>query len=120
MVSHTHMCTGACIKRLTPPPSGLLFPWVQVTPLTALKFAELSAKAGIPKGVINILPGSGSDLPPLMTLRVQKLQFLELLKAADPSDLPRAQAVWWDSVCLSTRTSVSWVSPAPRPSASRS
>ncbi|CAJ0966779.1 unnamed protein product [Ranitomeya imitator] len=31
----------------------------QVTPLTALKFAELAAKAGIPKGVINILPGSG-------------------------------------------------------------
>nr|XP_060632894.1 mitochondrial 10-formyltetrahydrofolate dehydrogenase isoform X1 [Anolis sagrei ordinatus] len=32
----------------------------QVTPLTALKFAELSVKAGFPKGVINILPGSGS------------------------------------------------------------
>ncbi|XP_053325425.1 cytosolic 10-formyltetrahydrofolate dehydrogenase [Spea bombifrons] len=32
----------------------------QVTPLTALKFAELSLKAGIPKGVINILPGAGS------------------------------------------------------------
>ncbi|XP_062989479.1 mitochondrial 10-formyltetrahydrofolate dehydrogenase [Elgaria multicarinata webbii] len=31
----------------------------QVTPLTALKFAELSVKAGFPKGVINILPGSG-------------------------------------------------------------
>uniref|UniRef100_A0A8C5GHD4 10-formyltetrahydrofolate dehydrogenase n=1 Tax=Gouania willdenowi TaxID=441366 RepID=A0A8C5GHD4_GOUWI len=31
----------------------------QVTPLTALKFAEISVKAGIPKGVINILPGSG-------------------------------------------------------------
>ncbi|XP_073476384.1 mitochondrial 10-formyltetrahydrofolate dehydrogenase [Aquarana catesbeiana] len=31
----------------------------QVTPLTALKFAELSVKAGVPKGVINILPGSG-------------------------------------------------------------
>lgn len=30
-----------------------------MTPLTALKFAELSVKAGIPKGVINILPGSG-------------------------------------------------------------
>nr|DBA31003.1 TPA: hypothetical protein GDO54_006918 [Pyxicephalus adspersus] len=30
----------------------------QVTPLTALKFAELSIKAGVPKGVINILPGS--------------------------------------------------------------
>uniref|UniRef100_A0A8D3E6R5 10-formyltetrahydrofolate dehydrogenase n=1 Tax=Scophthalmus maximus TaxID=52904 RepID=A0A8D3E6R5_SCOMX len=31
----------------------------QVTPLTALKFAELSVKAGIPRGVVNILPGSG-------------------------------------------------------------
>ncbi|KAJ1163571.1 hypothetical protein NDU88_004029 [Pleurodeles waltl] len=31
----------------------------QVTPLTALKFAELTVKAGIPRGVINILPGSG-------------------------------------------------------------
>ncbi|KAK3722291.1 hypothetical protein QZH41_009326 [Actinostola sp. cb2023] len=32
----------------------------QVTSMTALKFAELAAKAGFPKGVINILPGSGS------------------------------------------------------------
>ena len=32
---------------------------LQVTPMTALKFAELAAKAGFPKGVINILPGSG-------------------------------------------------------------
>ncbi|KAK1900805.1 Cytosolic 10-formyltetrahydrofolate dehydrogenase [Dissostichus eleginoides] len=32
----------------------------QVTPLTALKFAELAARAGIPKGVVNILPGSGA------------------------------------------------------------
>uniref|UniRef100_A0AAV2M633 10-formyltetrahydrofolate dehydrogenase n=2 Tax=Knipowitschia caucasica TaxID=637954 RepID=A0AAV2M633_KNICA len=32
----------------------------QVTPLTALKFAELAARAGFPKGVINILPGSGA------------------------------------------------------------
>lgn len=31
----------------------------QVTPLTALKFAELTMKAGFPKGVINIIPGSG-------------------------------------------------------------
>ncbi len=31
----------------------------QVTPMTALKFAELAAKAGLPKGVVNILPGSG-------------------------------------------------------------
>ncbi|XP_053285653.1 cytosolic 10-formyltetrahydrofolate dehydrogenase isoform X2 [Pleuronectes platessa] len=32
----------------------------QVTPLTALKFAELAARAGLPKGVINILPGAGA------------------------------------------------------------
>ncbi|XP_013085376.2 cytosolic 10-formyltetrahydrofolate dehydrogenase-like isoform X1 [Biomphalaria glabrata] len=31
-----------------------------VTPLTALKFAELSVLAGFPPGVINILPGSGT------------------------------------------------------------
>ncbi|KAJ8302046.1 hypothetical protein KUTeg_021033, partial [Tegillarca granosa] len=31
----------------------------QVTPLTALKFAELVVKAGFPPGVINILPGPG-------------------------------------------------------------
>ncbi|CAH0402801.1 unnamed protein product [Chilo suppressalis] len=31
-----------------------------VCPLTALKFAELSIKAGIPAGVINVLPGSGT------------------------------------------------------------
>ena len=28
--------------------------------MTALKFAELAAKAGFPKGTINIVPGSGS------------------------------------------------------------
>nr|WIM01509.1 cytosolic 10-formyltetrahydrofolate dehydrogenase [Limnephilus lunatus] len=32
----------------------------QVSPLTALKFAELTIKAGFPPGVVNILPGSGS------------------------------------------------------------
>ncbi|XP_071984943.1 cytosolic 10-formyltetrahydrofolate dehydrogenase [Engystomops pustulosus] len=32
----------------------------QVTPLTALKYAELTVKAGFPKGVVNILPGAGS------------------------------------------------------------
>ncbi|XP_077307874.1 cytosolic 10-formyltetrahydrofolate dehydrogenase isoform X1 [Lithobates pipiens] len=32
----------------------------QVTPLTALKFAEMTVKAGFPKGVVNILPGAGS------------------------------------------------------------
>ncbi|GBP27061.1 Cytosolic 10-formyltetrahydrofolate dehydrogenase [Eumeta japonica] len=33
-----------------------------VCPLTALKFAELTAKAGFPPGVVNILPGSGADV----------------------------------------------------------
>ena len=33
----------------------------QVCPLTALKFAELSVKAGIPPGVINVLPGTGRE-----------------------------------------------------------
>lgn len=31
----------------------------QVSPLTAIKFAELSVRAGIPPGVINVLPGTG-------------------------------------------------------------
>lgn len=35
---------------------------LQVTPLTALKFAELVVKAGFPPGVINILPGPGSSI----------------------------------------------------------
>ena len=30
--------------------------------MTALKFAELSVKAGFPKGVINIIPGSGKPI----------------------------------------------------------
>lgn len=33
----------------------------QVCPLTALKFAELSVKAGFPPGVINVVPGTGSQ-----------------------------------------------------------
>ena len=31
----------------------------QVSPLTALKFAELAEQAGVPAGVINVLPGTG-------------------------------------------------------------
>ncbi|XP_075953149.1 cytosolic 10-formyltetrahydrofolate dehydrogenase [Anarhichas minor] len=48
--------TAAC---LTAGNTVVLKP-AQVTPLTALKFAELAARAGLPKGVINILPGSGA------------------------------------------------------------
>ena len=30
-----------------------------MTPLTSLKFGELVARAGLPPGVVNIVPGSG-------------------------------------------------------------
>ncbi|XP_030767029.1 cytosolic 10-formyltetrahydrofolate dehydrogenase [Sitophilus oryzae] len=33
----------------------------QVSPLTALKFAELTVKAGFPPGVVNVVPGRGSE-----------------------------------------------------------
>eukprot|EP00058_Branchiostoma_floridae_P001920 XP_002587408.1 hypothetical protein BRAFLDRAFT_290865 [Branchiostoma floridae] len=46
---------------LTPGNTIVLKP-AQVTPLTALKFAELAVKAGFPPGVINILPGAGSQV----------------------------------------------------------
>ncbi|XP_014671092.1 PREDICTED: cytosolic 10-formyltetrahydrofolate dehydrogenase-like [Priapulus caudatus] len=39
----------------------------QVTPLTALKFAELVVKAGFPPGVINILTGSGAEIGAALT-----------------------------------------------------
>ena len=32
---------------------------MKVTPLTAMKFAELVVRAGFPPGVVNILPGKG-------------------------------------------------------------
>ncbi len=32
------------------------------TPLTALKFAELASQAGLPPGVLNVLPGGGSEV----------------------------------------------------------
>lgn len=37
----------------------LLILMTKVTPLTAMKFAELVVRAGIPPGVVNILPGKG-------------------------------------------------------------
>lgn len=48
-----------CIQILHTQSAALIS--IQVTPLTALKFAELTLKAGIPKGVVNILPGSGKN-----------------------------------------------------------
>ncbi len=34
----------------------------EVTPLTAIKLAELASKAGVPKGVVNIVTGSGAEV----------------------------------------------------------
>ncbi|XP_076870245.1 cytosolic 10-formyltetrahydrofolate dehydrogenase [Brachyhypopomus gauderio] len=48
--------TAACLAA----GNTLVLKPAQVTPLTALKFAELTVRAGFPRGVINILPGSGS------------------------------------------------------------
>lgn len=49
----------------------------QVTSMTALKFAELTVKAGFPKGVVNIIPGSGSKVGQAITdhMDVRKVGF---------------------------------------------
>ena len=45
---------------------------IQVTPLTAMKFAELVVKAGFPPGVINILPGKGLCKTFLFHVKIMK------------------------------------------------
>jgi formyltetrahydrofolate dehydrogenase len=49
----------------------------QVSPLTALKFAELAARAGFPPGVINIITGKGSTVGQALSEhpKVRKLGF---------------------------------------------
>ncbi|KAI6208429.1 10-formyltetrahydrofolate dehydrogenase [Aphelenchoides besseyi] len=49
----------------------------QVTPLTALKFAELAARVGFPPGVINIVTGKGSTVGQALSdhPKVRKLGF---------------------------------------------
>src|SRR5881409_1290461 len=39
----------------------------ELTPLTALKLGELGAKAGLPKGVFNVVTGSGADVGSALT-----------------------------------------------------
>ncbi len=36
----------------------------ELTPLTALRFAEIAAEAGIPDGVVNVVAGPGQRLRP--------------------------------------------------------
>ncbi|WP_100448643.1 aldehyde dehydrogenase family protein [Glycomyces xiaoerkulensis] len=47
----------------------------ETTPLTALMFAELCAEAGLPPGVVNILPGAGATGAALVESPVDKVAF---------------------------------------------
>lgn len=70
----------------------------EVSPLTALKFAELSVRAGFPKGVINILPGTGEETGEAISqhLKIRKVGFtgstltgMKIMKAASESNLKK-------------------------------
>jgi betaine-aldehyde dehydrogenase len=43
--------------------NAMIFKPSEVTPLTALKLAEIYSEAGLPDGVFNVLPGSRGDRP---------------------------------------------------------
>ncbi|WP_312059351.1 aldehyde dehydrogenase family protein, partial [Pantoea septica] len=47
--------------------NAMLFKPSEVTPLTALKLAEIYSEAGVPDGVFNVLPGSGAVTGHLLT-----------------------------------------------------
>lgn len=47
--------------------NAMIFKPSEVTPLTALKLAEIYSEAGVPDGVFNVLPGSGAVTGQLLT-----------------------------------------------------
>ena len=49
----------------------------EITPLTALKFAELTVEAGFPAGVFNVIPGYGHTAGQAMAdhLNISKVSF---------------------------------------------
>ncbi len=47
--------------------NAMIFKPSEVTPLTALKLAEIYTEAGLPDGVFNVLPGSGAVTGQLLT-----------------------------------------------------
>lgn len=49
----------------------------EVTPLTALRFAELAVEAGFPPGVINVIPGYGNTAGAAMSshMGIGKISF---------------------------------------------
>jgi aldehyde dehydrogenase (NAD+) len=70
----------------------------EMTPLTALKLAELATEAGVPEGVINVVPGYGATTGEALSrhMDVDKISFTgstrtarALLKASAESNLKR-------------------------------
>lgn len=45
----------------------MIFKPSEVTPLTALKLAEIYSEAGLPDGVFNVLPGVGAETGQYLT-----------------------------------------------------
>jgi betaine-aldehyde dehydrogenase len=45
----------------------MIFKPSEVTPLTALKLAEIYREAGLPAGVFNVLPGTGAETGQYLT-----------------------------------------------------
>ncbi len=70
----------------------------EMTPLTALKLAELATEAGVPEGVVNVVPGYGATTGEALSrhMDVDKISFTgstrtarALLKASAESNLKR-------------------------------
>lgn len=57
--------------------NAMIFKPSEVTPLTALKLAEIYTEAGLPDGVFNVIQGPGQQVGPLITEHtgIQKVSF---------------------------------------------
>ncbi len=55
------LCSRSLAPALTAGNTVIVKP-SEATPLTALKLAELAVKAGVPKGVVNVVTGSGGEV----------------------------------------------------------
>ncbi len=57
--------------------NAMIFKPSEVTPLTALKLAEIYTEAGLPDGVFNVLTGSGREVGALLTehVDIEKISF---------------------------------------------
>jgi betaine-aldehyde dehydrogenase len=57
--------------------NAMIFKPSEVTPLTTLKLAEIYSEAGLPNGVFNVLPGSGSTVGAWLTghTGIEKISF---------------------------------------------